>query len=465
MPHSLKDFSPCSFVKGEDGTITPFAIIMVLIFIAIGGLAVDFNKAVSERTQLQTAADTAAHAALYTVEFKSHDEARTEALSVIQDMLPASAYQDAILTGDIEFGYIDEITGEFVIDQNSREAVRTFARLETLRGNPSRNFLLFVIGFDTFDIGVSSVYATYFPPCLNEGYIANGIIDLQSGNSYRDEFCIHSNTHVEINQGNYLESGVTVSMPSMNDFVMPSSGYDQNDGLQESLRQSGYRMRLLDQMDRRFQSLRNGSPTYAAQANVTVLNDLVWPLDIKGDDTGNKGQDKKAATTASRFTATDANNKSVEPASFDQTGRIYQLECNSGRKVTFKTGTYSDFALVTNCDIDFSNGVILTDVIIATEGDVVATQTQMGVPDSCTKGGGAQLWIGGDFKSSSNFTSYGAQIIAQGDVQFPAQSSGMEGLSVFAGGRIDATSNAIMRSCGDSEIEDFQYAKYFRMVQ
>ena len=204
---------------------------------------------------------------------------------------------------------------------------------------------------------------------------------------------------------------------------------------------------------------------YAAQANVTVLNDLVWPLEIKGGDTGKIGQDKKAASTASRFSATDVNNKTVEPASFDQTGRIYQLECNSGRKVTFNTGTYTDFALVTNCDINFSSGVILTDVIIATEGDVVATQTQMGVADGCTKGGGAQLWIGGDFKSSADFTSYGAQIIAQGDVQFPAQSSGMEGLSVFAGGRIDATSNAIMRSCGDGETEDFQYAKYFRMVQ
>jgi len=104
MTHTPNCLSLHTFAKDEEGTITPFAIIMVLIFISIGGLAVDFNKAVSERTQLQTAADSAAHAALYSVEFKSHDEARTDALNVIQSMLPASAYKDAMLTSDIEFG-------------------------------------------------------------------------------------------------------------------------------------------------------------------------------------------------------------------------------------------------------------------------------------------------------------------------------------------------------------------------
>ena len=370
--------------------------------------------------------------------------------------------------------------------------MRTFARLETSRGNASRNFLLFVIGFDTFDISVSSVYATYFPPCLNEGYIANGIVDLQSNNDYRDGFCIHSNQHVEMNNGNYLEAGVTVSMPNLNDFTMPASGFKQNDGLQEALRQSGYRMRLLNQMDTRFQSLQFGNETYAGEAGVAGSGEVLWPLkstsggDSGGGSTGNGngngnkggGKNKKNGSSSSsttttttsttsgvRYTAADTGSKSVVPASFDQPNRIYQLECPSGGEITFNGGTYSDFALITDCDVRFSNGVILTGVIVATLGDVMAVQMQMGLPDNCAEGGGAQLWIGGDFKSSANFEGYGAQIIAQGDVQFPAKSSGTEGLSVYAGGRIDATSNADMRACDGAGMEEFQYAKYFRMVQ
>ena len=130
--------------------------------------------------------------------------------------------------------------------------------------------------------------------------------------------------------------------------------------------------------------------------------------------------------------------KTVEPGSFDQPNRIYQLECSGNGSITFSGGTYSDFALVTDCDITFSNGTILTGVIIATEGDVTAVQTQMGMNDGCAAGGGAQLWLYGDFKSSANFTGYGAQIISMGDVQFPAKSSGTEGLNVMAAGRIDA---------------------------
>ena len=70
MVPAVPQVSKDNFVYSEDGAATPFAILMLCIFIVIGGLAVDFNKATSERTQMQLATDTAAHAALYSWEFK-----------------------------------------------------------------------------------------------------------------------------------------------------------------------------------------------------------------------------------------------------------------------------------------------------------------------------------------------------------------------------------------------------------
>ena len=57
MRHLLSQIARTQFYRDEDGSVTPFALFMVLIFCTIGGLAVDFNKAVSERSQLQNAAD------------------------------------------------------------------------------------------------------------------------------------------------------------------------------------------------------------------------------------------------------------------------------------------------------------------------------------------------------------------------------------------------------------------------
>ena len=498
MRHLLSQTAHTQFYSDEDGSVTPFALFMVLIFCTIGGLAVDFNKAVSERSQLQNAADTAAHAALYSREFKSASEARSDAMQVIANMLPSSTYQNALLSSDIEFGYFDEDTRQFVADANARSAVRTTATLSAERGNASRNFLLNLIGWDTFDIGVTSVYATYYPDCLNEGYIAEGIVELQSNNSYRDGFCIHSNTYVSIRQNNYLEAGVTVGMPDLNNLDIASSGFRQNDGLEEALREGHYNIRLLRQMDERFQSLRDGSAQYAAEAGVQGQDSVLWPLDNPGSTGGSTGGDtstgngngngngnngggknkKNGSSTTttttttttssgsgSRYSYTDVGKKTVEPGSFDQPNRIYQLECSGNGSIMFSGGTYSDFALVTDCDITFSNGTILTGVIIATEGDVTAVQTQMGMNDGCAAGGGAQLWLYGDFKSSANFTGYGAQIISMGDVQFPAKSSGTEGFNVMAAGRIDATSNAEMAFCGGGGMENIQRASLFRMVQ
>ncbi|HSF93318.1 MAG TPA: Tad domain-containing protein, partial [Paracoccaceae bacterium] len=258
------------YMKCEDGSATILSLFFVLIFIVMGGLAIDFAKVMSERTQLQVAADTAAHAALYSREFKSESESNAIALSTIDRMLPDFTFgTNAINTTDVSFGVWDKDTLTFTSDPNSRTAVRVNAQMTEARSNASRNLLLRIIGQDTFDVSTQSVYTTYYPPCFNEGFVADKPVEIQSNNTYTDGFCIHSNDYVSINLNNLFESGTVVSMPNLDNLDLPSSGFEQNDGLQAALRTGEYRMRLLNQLPQMIQSYYAGSPKYAGMAGIT----------------------------------------------------------------------------------------------------------------------------------------------------------------------------------------------------
>ena len=80
-------------------------------------------------------------------------------------------------------------------------------------------------------------------------------------------------------------------MPDLNNLDIASSGFRQNDGLEEALREGHYNIRLLRQMDERFQSLRDGSAQYAAEAGVQGQDSVLWPLDNPGSTGGSTGGD------------------------------------------------------------------------------------------------------------------------------------------------------------------------------
>ena len=152
------------------------------------------------------------------------------------------------MTTDVNFGVWDKSELTFLENADSKTAVRVQAMMKQERDNASRNLLLRLIGQDTFDVGVESVYSTYFPGCFTEGFVAEEVVDIQSNNSFTNGFCIHSNQYVSMNQNNYFEAGTVVSMPNVEDLDIPKSGFDKNDGLQTALRAGKYRLRLLNQL-------------------------------------------------------------------------------------------------------------------------------------------------------------------------------------------------------------------------
>ena len=222
-------------LAGEDGSITVLSIYFLPAVLMVGGLALDVANAMRVRTQLQVTADAAAHAALYTREHATLEEAKAAAMAIVEYALPAAVNGDVVVPGDIRFGIWDAESQVFVEDVNSKSAVWIDLSRVAERSNGVATWLLRITGFEEWSIVRAAVFQTYRPPCLREGFVAEGIVDLRSNNEFYNGFCIHSNTNVELQQNNYFEDGTVVSMPDSGTIMLPASGFDKNEGLARGL--------------------------------------------------------------------------------------------------------------------------------------------------------------------------------------------------------------------------------------
>lgn len=434
-PKSLQLF--CDLFDKEDGAATILALYFTIIFLVVGGLAIDFNKVMSERTQLQVASDTAAHAAIYTRESSSEAEAISKSVLIGNTLLPASVFGAALTTSDVEFGVWNKESQTFYPSQGEKTAVRVSSRMDADRGNSSRNILLRIIGRDTFELERTSVYSTYLPPCFTEGFVAEDVVDIQSNNSFSDGFCVHSNTYVSLNSNNYFEPGSVVSMPNLDDLDIPKSGFQTNAGLNMALRTGKYRLRIINKLPDIIDGLFRGDSEHLPDYIVDPVIDTLSGAKIKPED-------------------------------FVQ-NRITEVFCDGSGRLTLEPGTYKAIGIVTACDIKFSQGVILEDVVIATTSPSLRSfnapsGVQLGSDDNCAEGGGAVLMTLGGFNAAASLQMYGSQILAMKDIEFAAQAGGIQGASMVSNKTISGTSNMNMGFCAGSGQSDILEANYFRMV-
>lgn len=429
----------CRFVKDETGTATIMALFFVLISAVLGGVAIDFNKAMARRTHLQVTVDAVAHAALYTRERNSKDAAITKALEIAAVNLPVERNGNALIASDIEFGVWDYDRREFTPDPNSKSAVRVRAYRILERENAVRNILLHMIGFDTFDLSRGAVYVTYQPTCFREGFVAELAIDVQSNNSFQNGFCIHSNDHVKVSSNNFFGKGTIVSMPNTEHLQLPRSGFETNKGLEDALKDNGYHVRVLNKLEQLITDLSQNSPD--------TQPDYITTSSIKYLD-----------------------GKSVDGSQF-LPGSTYYVTCSSNQTMSISSGTVIRKAvIVTNCPIKFGQGATLEDVVLATTNTdpdksiSAPSSLQIGKNDNCAPGGGAQVLTLGGVDMAADMRMYGGQIVAGKNVAFAANADGIAGASIIAGGTISGTSNMTMGFCGDG-MEDSFRAEYFRLVE
>lgn len=432
------------FRRLDDGGLTAVNVFFLSALAILGGIAIDVASVVSARTQLQATADAAAHAALVEREWHSADEAKTKALAVAQQNMPQTRFGEVVKNQNITFGDWDRDTGVFTQDNNSRNAVLVTAERDSQNGNPVATFLLQFVGLWDWDVRTSSVFETYYPTCLMEGFVADGVIDVQSNNSYFNGFCMHSNSYVTINNNNYFESGTVVSMPDTNDLVVAVTGNNEpkNEGLAEALREGKYFIKILNRLDLITAGVQDRNSRYA--------RDYINNYNIHQISTGNGNN-----------TSTSFAKATLDPTKLLK-GRVNTADCSN--ELTLSAGVYEDMAIISECDVKIGNNVSLINSVLISKGDIGGSHIVLGADDNCAPGGGAQLLAYGDIKFSSKIEMYGSQMIAAGDIDFEASGDGMAGASVVAGGNIDSTSNLNFAFCGTGMEHSF-LAEYFRLAK
>lgn len=424
------------FTASQDGSVTALSLFFFVALGMIGGLALDYTNLVAARTQLQVAADVAAHGALYHRERYDPSQSKAKAIELAQAGMPSAKFGSTLTAEDIHFGYWNYDTQAFTIDETSRSAVLVTTSRSKSKSNSVSTYLLRWAGIADFDVMTQAVFVTYRPACFREGFVAEGVVDIQSNNLFSNGFCIHSNTYVSVNQNNTYEPGTVVSMPDENDIDLPKSGFDKNAGLEEALHSAAYRMRIIDDIEPLIHELSTGNEDFLPDYIVNPT-----PLHLSGGT----------------FTEVD----------FPE-GRVYVLGCGQKTKIS-GTAPISRVVIIADCEVSFGQGTILEDVVIANTSTSLKSfnapsSLQLGRDDSCSEGGGAQLITRGGVTFASDLRLHGGQILAKRAVQFSANADGVEGASIVSGETIEGTSNMTMGFCNGSGMEDNFEANYFRLA-
>jgi hypothetical protein len=449
-----------NFFLNEAGNMTVVGIFGVIAIAASGSFALDVTNAITSRTHLQTAADSAAHAALYNRHIMNEDDAKVEALKIANATLPASANGQAILLEDIEFGRLDSNTGEFIAEPGLKNAVRVMATLNGDRDNALPTYLMKFLGVTNFDLAAQSIYTSYRPGCLREGFVAQNVVDVQSNNTFSNGFCIHSNTYVKLSNNNTFEPGTIVSMPNLGDLQLPKSGFESNGGLETALRKSSTNLRILARIDNIIYKHENPSAALSSYPDPELAADTP-PLPPYLKDSIPISSMHKSITTAEIYALGGGLGR----------GRIHLMKCQgaSGLTIDASAQPLADVVIISTCTIKFSGGSKIENARIiskSTAADSINSPSglHLGRDDNCAVGGGAQLLTLGSMKFPSDLHIYGSQLMAKGDISFTANADAIQGASLIAGGSISGTSNMNMGLCLNG-MEDNLEISYFRLAR
>ncbi|RYG93373.1 hypothetical protein EU803_03440 [Loktanella sp. IMCC34160] len=425
------------------------AIFGLYIFMAMAimaGVAIDTSNLFTARTQLQITADMAAHAALYTRDTEDAATARLAALEVVEATMPQSRYGIVLTAEDIQFGYYDRDSDTFTVDNDSRDAVLVTSTRLSEKANPVSSFLLQFAGLSNWDIGVQSVFTTFRPACFREGFVADGVVDLQSNNAYTNGFCIHSNSHVSLNSNNTFEAGTVVSMPNTTDLELPTSGWETNEGLDAALRSGAYRLRIINKLYDIIDGLANMDPEYLPD----YIDATQPPVSVR---VRNGRGLSMADLTPNRVNIVGCHSNGV-------------LTLNNGQSGTM---TINNVVILAACELKLDQSLIIEDAIIATTNPYIKSITassnvQIGRNDNCASGGSAQILSLGGMEFSSGLSIFGSQLLAEKDIVFTANADGIQGASIVSGGVVSGTSNMNMGFCGTGMENNFE-AEYFRLAR
>ena len=440
-----------------------------ILLVGITGMAVDVTNGFRNRTMLQATADASALAAvidLPVVTAASESTAVNTAVAYSQINMTSELYGNVLMAADVIVGDWNPATKSITTGAVFPTAVYVNTRRADANGNPVRtNFLRILkfagINLDRWNVQAQAVAERYIPECLNDGLIARGTVEVSSNNGFVNRICIHSQEYVKIQQHNFWELGVNVSMPDLDDLQLPNDDLSTNIGLPEALREMIFDPRMVDHVPNIIDTLRLPSLDAIDERTDIIPDFIIDPSDTAVVSIG------LAAFNALLPTLAVASVNDAGP------GLIYDIDCNANQKVNIPNEIIlTDMVIISACKINIGVNATLSDVTLAATGGNgqlhgsnihFASGVTLGKNDNCAPGGGVQIFTKQSVTNASALSLYGVQMVVQGNVHIAAQAFGINGISIQAGGEIQVTSNNGFGLCSGGAPNLFT-ADYYRLV-
>lgn len=422
------------FLRDEQGSYTLWSLTWFILFVMLGGLAVDVTDAYRNQTLLQATADAAALAGAMSLPDEA--EAVDHALAYAAANMAPRINGTVLTEEDVHIGTWDFASRTFTLGGSEPNAVHVITRRAARNANPVQmNFLriLSLFGLDPqWDVNTAAIAVRYQPECLRDGLVARLRVDLQSNNSFYNGLCAHGQENgVAVRQNNYFEPGVQLSMADLGNLFAPNP--EGNVGLLEALVEGDLWPLDVSQLDELIAGLQTLDPDHLP-AYMHDLAPLAGPTMVTVDE-----------TYAGPYLPY----------------HVYDVNCTSpGRQLSLPGNTLLEkVVIVADCRIHAPANSTIVDGVLASSAmgnganpydqHVInlAGNPNLGLPDDCEEGGGVEIYAAASVHIAAGGDVNGLRVVAGGDVELTANAGAVNGISVQAGQEIHATANNAFGRC------------------
>lgn len=418
--------SRCGVLHDEQGAGSIWGLFMFTLIVGFAGLAVDTTDGFRNRTMLQAAADAAALAAV--IDLPRTDNAIASAVEYAEKNLPPDTYGTVLTSDDVVLGKWDHENRVFLNGDPSPDAVRVRLRMNYGRGNAVLANFLKILGVKGWELQAIAIAQRFVPQCYTDGLVARGYVDMSSNNAYYNNFCVHGQQGVNLQNGSYFELGTSVSMPDLSLLEMPTDGLDSNPGLEEALREGSLDPHMVDHipeiMDMLLDPRSPIQPLYIDETLPVIEVDCQFDMGTAEE------------------------------------GRIYHVVCADNKQIQIPgSSVTSKVVVIAESQINIPANAMLEDVVLASRADIKNTGAnihfssgaKLGRDDNCADGGGVQIFSTENVFLSSSINWNGVQVVSAKNVELGASDEGVKGLAVQAGGNITLSSNNAFGLCNGDD--------------
>ncbi len=451
------------FLRDERGGYTVWGLLWFMLYVGVGGLAVDVTDAYRNQTLLQATADAAALAGIMSP-LDDENEVDTWAVAYAGFNMASSVHGEVLKTTEVDIGTWNFTDREFSVGGANPNAVRAITRRDATNANPVATNFLRIIGLDTWNVSAEAIAAIGVDICANNGIISGGTLDVRPHTNFIDNICLIGVEQFQFRQNDTtFEDGVYIGAgcgESEKKCIGPGNQVYDNDDFARAFEMND------DDTGGNFDIDITPQNALNVEAYINAVMDLANP-----DGPNNFEYFEQFVTEYSKnlvdYSGYDylSNGglipKYVTGAALPETMvsyTVYDLNCPMAG-YELPAGNYANVAVIATCPISFATGVaynLRNSMIVSTyssQGRAAisgAAGVDLGTADTdCLVWN--EMYALGDvnFAHGGNFPNL--RILADGDIHFAASSDS------YSGTNIQATGDVFMASGANNEADGSTY--------